>query len=90
MKSSKRTSSSHSKVKDASNDAISKPIKKKRPTFSLLSFSILEENLSYLWQANWSPWFCSRILYQLPLIQRKQVIFHGLNKEVFTRVVILD
>lgn len=55
-----------------------------------LSLLFLEENSAYLWQANRSPRLCSGILDQLPLIQRKQMILHGLDKEVFTRVVIFD
>lgn len=54
------------------------------------SLVCLEGHLAHLWQADGSPWLCSGVLDQLPLIQRKQMILHGLDKEVFTCVVILD
>lgn len=44
---------------------------------------------AYLGQADWSPGLGPWVLNQEPLIQREQVVFHGLDEEVLTGVVIL-
>ena len=44
---------------------------------------------AYLGQANWSPGLGPWVFNQEPLIQREQMIFHGLDEEVLTGVVIL-
>lgn len=44
---------------------------------------------AYLGKADWSPRLGPWVLNQEPLILREQMVFHGLNEEVLTGVVIL-
>lgn len=44
---------------------------------------------AYLGQADWSPRLGPWVFNQEPLIQREQMVFHGLDEEVLTGVVIL-
>lgn len=45
---------------------------------------------TYLGQTDWRPGLGPWVLNQEPLIQRKQMVFHGFDEEVLTGVVILD
>lgn len=44
---------------------------------------------AYLGQTDWCPGLGPWVLNQEPLIQRKQMVFHGFDEEVLTGVVIL-